>query len=655
MKLAPVTVTFKSNYTNGPADVTQTIENGVETKLTENTFTRPGYTFVGWAKSADGTKRYDDKASVTLDANTELYAMWELVTSGTCGDNLTWNFDTTTGTLTISGEGAMTNYDYSLVTTDAGYAPWNVYAEQISDVVFDGDITSIGDGAFKDCANLTSIALPNGIVSVGQGAFWGCQDLISLNISDNVKEIGNYAFYGCAALTSVNVPYEITTIGISVFDGCSSITAIRIPNGVTSIGQNAFSDCAALTSIEIPNTVTSIGWGAFDACSSLTMVKFQENSQLTSIDHSAFYGCTKLTSIEIPNTVTSIGWSVFNGCSALTTVMFPNGLTSIGVVCFYGCSALTSIEIPGSVTTIGANSFYGCSALTSITIPCDFDKAVFASSGITIDGDGYVVTSGATGTFSYTHTYDQEKAEQTYLKTPATCTAKAVYYKSCSCGAFDNGNTAQTFESGTAIGHKDENKDHICDNNCGKSDIGAHADIDKDHDCDYGCAVAIGTCEDKNKDHTCDYGCGKSYGTHEDGVDGTHNCDYCGKPMEGDLLVHTYGTDWKSDKDNHWHECTCGDKKDTAAHTPKIVNAKEATTSEKGYTGDTVCEICGYEITKGEDIPVKVTPNKPNDDKVTSPETGDNSNMFLWIALLFASGFGIVGATVLSKKRKLNR
>ena len=178
-------------------------------------------------------------------------------------------------------------------------------------------------------------------------------------------------------------------------------------------------------------------------------------------------------------------------------------------------------------------------------------------------------------------------------------------------------------------------KNHICDSGCGKTNMGTHADANKDHNCDYGCSVAIGT--------------------HADGSDGTHNCDYCGKAVDGDLLVHTYGTDWKSDKDSHWHECTCGDKKDTAAHTPKTVNGKEATTTEKGYTGDTVCGICGYEIAKGEDIPAKVTPTEPDDNKPTSPETGDSSNMVLWFSLLILSALCLVGASVIGKKSKVNQ
>ena len=136
-------------------------------------------------------------------------------------------------------------------------------------------------------------------------------------------------------------------------------------------------------------------------------------------------------------------------------------------------------------------------------------------------------------------------------------------------------------------------------------------------------------------------------------------CDNCGSSY-GTLAEHTYGTEWKNDKDSHWHECECGDVAEVVVHTSTTVNAKEATETEKGYTGDTVCKICGYEIAKGEEIPVKVTTTEPDNDSTnngdtSSPQTGDNSNMSLWIALMFISGFGLVGATVLSKKRKVIR
>lgn len=121
----------------------------------------------------------------------------------------------------------------------------------------------------------------------------------------------------------------------------------------------------------------------------------------------------------------------------------------------------------------------------------------------------------------------------------------------------------------------------------------------------------------------------------------------------GSATGHSYEKTWSYDKDNHWRECSCGDKADYAKHIEKVINAKDTTTSEKGYTGDRVCEICGYEIAKGEEIPVKASPTTPDSD-ITPPDTGDNSNILLWFILLFVSGIYLTGISYVGK-RKINR
>lgn len=124
--------------------------------------------------------------------------------------------------------------------------------------------------------------------------------------------------------------------------------------------------------------------------------------------------------------------------------------------------------------------------------------------------------------------------------------------------------------------------------------------------------------------------------------------------------THSYGADWKSDSDNHWHECSCGSIADKAAHDMETKNAKDATATEKGYTGDKVCKVCGYTV-KGKEIPVSGTtkptnPTKPDGNTdVTSPKTGDNSNLALWFAVVFISCGGVIGVTVYSRRRKLNK
>lgn len=118
-------------------------------------------------------------------------------------------------------------------------------------------------------------------------------------------------------------------------------------------------------------------------------------------------------------------------------------------------------------------------------------------------------------TFTYgepvhAHSFTLETVKDGALKSAATCTEAAVYYKSCACGVISTSN-ADTFTSGSAHGHKDENRDHICDYTCGKNDMGTHADSvgDGDHACDY-CGAVIGDCYDGgDADHKCDE-CGKA-------------------------------------------------------------------------------------------------------------------------------------------------
>lgn len=122
--------------------------------------------------------------------------------------------------------------------------------------------------------------------------------------------------------------------------------------------------------------------------------------------------------------------------------------------------------------------------------------------------------------------------------------------------------------------------------------------------------------------------------------------------------IHNHGADWKSDADNHWHECPCGDRKDTAAHTFKWVIDKEATATTRGSKHEE-CTVCGYKKAAVE-IPATGSAAKPTDQtdnlgNTTSPKTGDSSNPALWSALLFISGGAVIGTTVVSRKKKYNR
>ena len=213
----------------------------------------------------------------------------------------------------------------------------NTYNNGMGVITFDGVVTTIGEGAFADCASLTSV-----------------------NIPDSVTTIGDSAFAYCYSLTSVNIPDSVTTIGDSAFGYCYSLTSVNIPDSVTTIGNNAFYSCDSLTSVNIPDSVTTIGEATFYKCS--------------------------LTSVAIPDSVTTIDGSVFSGCTSLTSVTIPDSVTTIGYAAFYDCSSLTSVTIPDSVTEIGQCAFDNCTSLTSVyckatTPPSLGGTSVFDSNG----------------------------------------------------------------------------------------------------------------------------------------------------------------------------------------------------------------------------------------------------------------------------------
>ena len=136
-------------------------------------------------------------------------------------------------------------------------------------------------------------------------------------------------------------------------------------------------------------------------------------------------------------------------------------------------------------------------------------------------------------------------------------------------------------------------------------------------------------------------------------------CTVCGYTMATETIpatgggehTHSYGSEWKYDPDNHWHECSCGDKADKAAHDFKWVVDKKATATQKGSKHEE-CKVCGYKKTAVE-IPATGTPTEPGKPTGTDyPQTGDNSDMILWIALLYISGGVLTGVMVFDKRKR---
>lgn len=191
--------------------------------------------------------------------------------------------------------------------------PKNVTHDGISYLV-----TRITKDAFRDCAGMTSITLPDSITSIGDGAFINCSALTTISIPEGVTSLPNLAFGYCSFLTTINLPDSLMSIGDSAFYGCTKLGNISIPSGVTSIGSSAFGECKALTNIVLPDGITNIDDNMFISCHSLESVNVPDG--VTNFGTNAFLGCQSLKSIDIPSSVASIGDFAFEGCTSLESV-----------------------------------------------------------------------------------------------------------------------------------------------------------------------------------------------------------------------------------------------------------------------------------------------------------------------------------------------
>ena len=375
-------------------------------------------------------------------------------------------------------------------------------------------VTAIGEQAFMNCSNLTSVTIPSSITSIKHDAFYRCSGLITVKIENAptsidsqafawcynltnmdlgnaVTSIGRAAFAYCYKMMDVEIPNTVTSIGKYAFDVCSGMTKLRIPASVSFIDEEAFNDCSNLTSITvdsnnpyydsrnysnalietatntliigctytvIPNTITVISSHAFSGCK---MKKVRIPNSVTTIGERAFSDCDELTDVTIGNSVTSIGASAFNQCYSLKHVTFGNSLTTIGSFAFNNCHRLTSLTIPSTVTSIGDCAFQSCSGLVDLTINSNatinntvFNGSAFDVARLTI---GESVTSFDLSSFAFGTGLSKVTC---YAITPPTCNggftnynynSATLYVPEESISAYENADCWKEFYTITGI------------------------------------------------------------------------------------------------------------------------------------------------------------------------------------------------------------
>ncbi len=323
-----------------------------------------------------GSCAFDECTSLTTVYYSGTEEKWNDISIGTGNDSLQnsniiyksaeyLTYTVSNGKATITACNKSVSGSLALPSTLGGYPVTSIGdgafdgCINITSVIIPDTVISIGDNAFPNCSNLTSVVIPNSVTSMGICTFTFCNKLTNVEIGNSLTSIDNYTFGSCSSLTSIVIPNSVTSIGISAFLECNNLTSITIGNSVTSIGNYAFNACNKLTELEIPDSLTSIGDKVFERCYALKEIRVSEkNSAYSSVKGILFnknmsnlicypYGRTEASYI-IPSSVTSISNSAFTLCNSLTSIVIPTSVTSIGNSAFYYCKGLTTVYYCGT-------------------------------------------------------------------------------------------------------------------------------------------------------------------------------------------------------------------------------------------------------------------------------------------------------------------
>jgi len=523
--------------------------------------------------------------------------------SGNCGDsgsNVTWLLDDN-GTLTISGSGKIEDYRSDIDQ------PWYSNRSDITSVVIEPGVTSIGSLAFYECSNLTSITIPSGLTSIGEQAFGNCTGLTSITIPSGFISIGGYAFWNCTGLTSITIQNGVTSIGTGAFWNCTGLTSITIPSSVTSIGVNVFYNCTGLTDITVDSNNSSFcsESGVLFNKDKTTLIYYPLGKNdssytipdgVTVIEQYAFYCNSKLTSVTIPSGVTSIGEMAFRECSGLTSVIVPSSVTSIEYNAFWCCFNLI-IYIPGGIT-IGIDAFYSTAAKITYTVDSSNNVKITdisLSSGNTVDIppeiDGKTVIA-----------VDEDHRHKVGNHTCVTNTTPTCI-KKATCGI-----CGQDYYGDHDLSHHNA-VPHTCTADgtveywdcsvCGKkfSDPNGTAEITNIADSNDPARHSLVKTDEKAP--TCTDNGNRAYWT----------CTECRNIFSDDAGLnpttlaevtvsatgHTWSNDWSSDGTGHWHDCVNANCPITE-NNQKVGYAVHTPGADATETTPQTCDVCGYEL-----------------------------------------------------------
>ena len=245
-------------------------------------------------------------------------------------------------------------------------------------------VTAIGDEAFKNNKNITSVTIPEGVMTIGENAFYGCENLETVILPSTLEVVGGGAFINCSKINRVDVADIAKWCAVKFYDNTSN------PFTLGNNFNKLYVDGQKISDLVIPEGVTSIG-------------------------SMAFFGCMGLKSVTLPSTLNSIENFAFSYCTGIKSITIPDGVTTIGINAFSNCAGLQSITIPAGVTSIRQGAFLGCTSLSDIYFMGTLAQWTAVSKGKDWNED---CPCGDNVHIAYTYTVDDGKATLTAYDGP---------------------------------------------------------------------------------------------------------------------------------------------------------------------------------------------------------------------------------------------
>lgn len=479
------------------------------------------------------------------------------------------------------------------------------------------------------------------VTEIGMNAFFFNNNIKTLTIPENVKRIDWYAFNTCENLTEVTLPESLEYIDGWAFERCYSLKTVTIPKNTSHVGSGAFAQNTSMTSINCDPAN-----GAYVSVDGVLFTKdmreltaypcgrsggYTVPESVNHIGNAAFYGAKKLSSVEISGTLDFIGFEAFAECELLGSVNINDGVNYVGYWAFRGCTGIKQITVPQSVTNIGDQAFGFRSADNKYD---DFSLRGYKDSSV------YYYAIRHDIPFVIIGDADKEnspfKEENSVEEPVASNPSKAEEDSITSITVNPAFNMKNKNETGVGI-------------DLSKIKIKAE-EIYQDEESIRRAEEALGDVIKGNKhynllDLTLLYD-GEDFSNGYDGlikviipIPAGHRDKefYCyrivdnngtpekeiipGKRVEDSYIIylehfstyafvgdgdheHSFSKNYESDDANHWHECSCGEISDAAAHTA----SEPITENDVKYTE---CTVCGRILGKDSDTDTPETPSNP--------------------------------------------